>query len=136
MRERTQLETQIEGITKLERDVEDALTLIELGEMEEDEATIAEAEAAIKAVEAEAGRLQVESLLSGEADGNRHLSRDPSGRRRHREPGLGRDAAAHVHALGERRKFKVETLEIQDGEEGWDQVGDDQVSRATTPMAG
>jgi peptide chain release factor 2 len=68
MRERTQLETQIAGITKLERDVEDALTLIELGEMEEDEATIAEGEAAIKAVEAEAGRLQVESLLSGEAD--------------------------------------------------------------------
>ena len=33
MRERTQLETQIEGITKLERVVVDALTLIELGEM-------------------------------------------------------------------------------------------------------
>jgi len=49
MRERTSLEDQINGITKLERDLDDALTLIELGEMEEDEATVSEGEAAIKA---------------------------------------------------------------------------------------
>jgi peptide chain release factor 2 len=68
MRERTSLEDQINGIVKLERDLDDALTLIELGEMEEDEASITEGEVAIKAVEVEAARRQVETLLSGEAD--------------------------------------------------------------------
>ena len=68
MRERTSLETQIEGIIKLERELDDALTLIELGEMEGDDATVTEGEQAIKAVQDEAARLQVETLLSGEAD--------------------------------------------------------------------
>lgn len=116
MRERTALETQIEGITKLERDLEDALTLIELGEMEEDEATISEGESAIKTVQAEAARLQVESLLSGEADMlDTYLEI---------HPGAGgtesQDWAEMLFRMyrrwGERRKFKVETLDYQDGD--------------------
>ena len=39
-------------------------------------------------------------MLSGEADANDCLSRGPRRRRRHREPGLGQHADAHVHALG------------------------------------
>lgn len=117
MRERTALETQIEGITKLERDLDDALTLIELGEMEEDEATIAEGEGAIRAVQAEAARLQVESLLSGEADMlDTYLEI---------HPGAGgtesQDWAEMLLRMyrrwGERRKFKVETLDYQDGDQ-------------------
>lgn len=117
MRERTALETQIEGISKLERDLEDALTLIELGEMEEDEATISEGEAAIKAVQVEAARLQVESLLSGEADMlDTYLEI---------HPGAGgtesQDWAEMLFRMyrrwGERRKFKVETLDYQDGDQ-------------------
>ncbi|TCR66489.1 peptide chain release factor 2 [Bosea sp. BK604] len=116
MRERTALETQIEGITKLERDLDDALTLIELGEMEEDEATISEGESAISTVQAEAARLQVESLLSGEADMlDTYLEI---------HPGAGgtesQDWAEMLFRMyrrwGERRKFKVETLDYQDGD--------------------
>lgn len=116
MRERTALETQIEGITKLERDLEDALTLIELGEMEEDETTILEGESAISTVQAEAARLQVESLLSGEADMlDTYLEI---------HPGAGgtesQDWAEMLFRMyrrwGERRKFKVETLDYQDGD--------------------
>jgi peptide chain release factor 2 len=116
MRERTSLETQIEGILKLERDLDDALTFIELGEMEDDAASISEGEVGIKAVEVEAARLQVETLLSGEADMlDTYLEI---------HPGAGgtesQDWAEMLLRMyrrwGERRKFKVETLEYQDGD--------------------
>ena len=42
---------------------------------------------------------------------------DPSGRGRHRVAGLGRDAAAHVLALGRAHGFEVELLDYQPGEE-------------------
>ena len=116
MRERTQLETQIEGITRLERELEDALTLIELGEAEDDSDTVAEGEAAIRAVGDEAARLQVESLRSGEADQlDTYLEI---------HPGAGgtesQDWAEMLLRMyrrwGERRKLKVEVLDYQDGE--------------------
>ena len=63
MRERTSLEDQINGIAKLEGDLDDALTLIELGEMEADQASIEEGELAIKAVEVEAFVRRVQRQL-------------------------------------------------------------------------
>ena len=66
----------------------------------------------------------------------RHLSRDPCRRRRHREPGLGRDAAAHVCALGgARTATRSRVLEEHAGEEAGIKSATIQ-SRATTPMAG
>ena len=44
--------------------------LVELAEMEGDQAVLAEAEAALKRISEEAKRREIESLLSGEADGN------------------------------------------------------------------
>ena len=70
MQERTGLEDQLGGIGKLERELSDQLMLIELGEAEKDEGVIREAEAALKAMRAEAARRELEALLSGEADGN------------------------------------------------------------------
>src|SRR3954467_7554360 len=70
MRERTTLEDQINAIRRLEQELEDAATLIELGEAEGDEASVREGEEAIRALHAEAARRQVETLLSGEADSN------------------------------------------------------------------
>ena len=43
---------------------------IELGEAEGDDDVVAESEAALAALAAEAERMEVETLLSGEADGN------------------------------------------------------------------
>ena len=117
MRERTQLETQIAGITKLERDIEDALTLIELGEMEGDEATIVEGEAAIRTVEAEAGRLQVESLLSGEADMLDTYVEIHPGAGGTESQDWAEMLLRMYRRWGERRKFKVETLDYQDGDQ-------------------
>ena len=70
MRERQSLERSISVYQRLERDLEDAITLIELGESESDEATIHEGEAFLRRLAPEARRQEVEALLSGEADAN------------------------------------------------------------------
>jgi peptide chain release factor 2 len=116
MRERTSLEDQINGILKLERDLDDALTFIELGEMEDDAASIAEGEAGIKAVEVEAARRQVETLLSGEADMLDTYVEIHPGAGGTESQDWAEMLLRMYRRWGERRKFKVETLEYQDGD--------------------
>ena len=70
MRERRRLSTQIDGVKALERELDDALTLIELGEAEGDTAAAGEGEAALAKLAEQAGARQLETLLSGEADAN------------------------------------------------------------------
>ncbi len=70
MRERQALERQITAYKQMEQELDDAITLIELGEAENDEETIAEGEAALKLLRERAQRREVEALLSGEADAN------------------------------------------------------------------
>lgn len=70
MRERQQLENAIASLTKLEATLEDNVGLIELGEEEGDEEVITDAEKALQALRKETRVLEVETLLSGEADGN------------------------------------------------------------------
>ncbi len=70
MRERTRIETALARHAELERGVAENRELIALGEAEGDAEIVAEAEAALIALRARAGRLETESLLSGEADGN------------------------------------------------------------------
>src|SRR5512143_3182466 len=70
MREREALDDQLKAIGRIEQELEDQLTLIELGEAEKDDKTISEAEAALKRLKAEVARRELEALLSGEADAN------------------------------------------------------------------
>ncbi|NKC34438.1 peptide chain release factor 2 [Falsiroseomonas selenitidurans] len=70
MRERNRLAAQIEGVQKLERDVADALELIELAEAEGDAAIADAAVADMQRFAAEVKHREIESLLSGEADSN------------------------------------------------------------------
>ena len=70
MRERQRLDRALGGFHDLESRLEDALTLIELGEAEADEASVREAEQQIEALKAVCEKRQLESLLSGEADAN------------------------------------------------------------------
>jgi peptide chain release factor 2 len=70
MRERGRLSEQIDGVKRLERDVEDALGLIELAEAEGDADTANAATADLQRLAAEAKKREIESLLSGEADAN------------------------------------------------------------------
>jgi peptide chain release factor 2 len=70
MQGRTRLENAIKACRKLETEMNDHVELIEMGEAEGDEAVIAESEAALAALASEAERMEVETLLSGEADAN------------------------------------------------------------------
>ncbi|HME30656.1 MAG TPA: peptide chain release factor 2 [Pseudolabrys sp.] len=70
MRERDALDDQLKAIGRIEQELEDQLTLLELGEAEKDKKTIAEAEAALKRLKVEVTRRELEALLSGEADAN------------------------------------------------------------------
>lgn len=69
MQERTALENGLSVIGRIEQELEDQLTMIELGEAERDTKVVADAEAAIRALRADASRQEMEALLSGEADG-------------------------------------------------------------------
>ncbi len=70
MRERQALADAIATYERLERELTDNIELIELGEGEDDASIVADAETALKALHREAQKKQVETLLSGEADGN------------------------------------------------------------------
>src|SRR6266481_4283923 len=69
MQERTSLEEQLSALGRIEREVEDNVGLIELGEAENDAGVVGEAEAALKRLKGEVARRELEALLSGEADG-------------------------------------------------------------------
>jgi peptide chain release factor 2 len=117
MRERQQLADQIAAVMRIERTLNDNVELIALGEAEGDKAVIAEAEEQLRTLAAEAERRQIETMLSGEADGN--------------------DAYLEVHAgaggtesqdwalmlmrmytrWAEQSGYKVQILEYHDGEE-------------------
>jgi peptide chain release factor 2 len=70
MRERTHLANAVEAYRTMERELDDALTLAELGEAEGDAKSVDEAQAQLTALRDEAAKRELESLLSGEADQN------------------------------------------------------------------
>ena len=70
MRERQSLVDAIDTYEGIKQELADNLELIELGEMEEDEEVINDAEAALKAVAEKAAQKELEALLNGEADSN------------------------------------------------------------------
>ncbi|WP_156635379.1 peptide chain release factor 2 [Methylobacterium sp. Leaf123] len=117
MRERQELDEAVTAIKKLERDLDDGATLIELGEMEGDQASINEGEATIKAVEKEAASRQVETLLSGEADGFDTYLEVHAGAGGTESQDWANMLQRMYARWAERRKFKVEIVEMTDGEE-------------------
>ena len=68
MQERTSLVDALEGIGKVERELDDNVEMIALGEAENDDGVVVEAENALKALKKEVARRELEALLSGEAD--------------------------------------------------------------------
>jgi peptide chain release factor 2 len=117
MRERTRLADQIEGVQRLEQAVADAIELIELAEAEDDAATADAAVADLVSYAAEAKRREIESLLSGEADGNDAYLEVNAG-------AGGTEAQDWAEMLmrmymrwAERRGYKVQLTEQSEGEE-------------------
>ena len=70
MQERTALEEQLTALGRIAQELDDQLTMIELGEAEKDQKAVAEAEAALQNLKTEVSRRELEALLSGEADVN------------------------------------------------------------------
>ncbi|MER2266614.1 peptide chain release factor 2 [Methylobacterium oxalidis] len=117
MRDRTQLDEAVSAIKRLEQDLDDAHTLIELGEAEDDQGTIEEGERAVRAVEAEAARRQIESLLSGEADGFDTYLEVHSGAGGTESQDWANMLQRMYARWAERRKYKVDIVEWSEGEE-------------------
>ncbi|TVR98976.1 MAG: peptide chain release factor 2 [Rhodospirillales bacterium] len=70
MRERTRLDERVTGYDSLEHRLAETLELLELGEGEADAALVADAEETLIGLRDEAGRAEIQALLSGEADAN------------------------------------------------------------------
>ncbi len=70
MRERQVLLDKLNGVEAMERDLNDNVELIELGEMEGDDSVVADAESALRALKEKAAAKELEALLDGEADAN------------------------------------------------------------------
>ena len=117
MRERTQLEDRLGALAKFERELDDGVTLVELGEAEGDEATEQEGLAALRALKAEGDRRQLEALLSGEADGNDTYVEVHSGAGGTESCDWARMLLRMYVRWGERRGFDVEIIEETAGDE-------------------
>ena len=111
------LEDRLGSLAKIERDLEDATTLVELGEAEGDEATEAEGLAGLKALKAEGERRQLVALLSGEADSNDTYVEVHAGAGGTESCDWARMLMRMYVRWAERRKFDVEVVEETDGDE-------------------
>ena len=117
MRQRQQLESSIKSYQKLDRDLDDCVTLIELGEAEDDDATIAEGEEALKRLDEDAQRRSVEALLSGEADGNDTYVEVHAGAGGTESQDWAEMLTRMYSRWAEQRGYKVSLLEESPGEE-------------------
>lgn len=117
MRERQQLDDSINGVKRLEQQLTDNIELIEMGEEEGDEQVVKEAEDALKALKAESGKLQVEAMLSGEADGNDTYLEVHSGAGGTESQDWANMLLRMYIRWAEKQGFKVEVMEVHDGEE-------------------
>ena len=117
MREKTILETHIQSITELEDGLKEQVQMLELANDEKDEDLINETESSIQKLAVVAGKRQVESLLSGEADKNNCFVEIHSG-----AGGTeAQDWAAMLLRMytrwADQRGFKVELIDEAVGEE-------------------
>jgi peptide chain release factor 2 len=117
MRERTDLEERLGSLKRFERELDDAVTLVELGEMEDDSETEQEGLIMLRGLVAEAKRREIESLLSGEADRNDTFIEVHSGAGGTESCDWARMLERMYGRWAERRKFSVELIEETPGDE-------------------
>jgi len=117
MRERTELEDRLGALARFDAELEDAVTLVELGEAESDAETEQEGITQLKALKAEAERRQVEALLSGEVDANDTYIEVHSGAGGTESCDWARMLFRMYARWAERHKFKVEIVEETAGDE-------------------
>jgi len=117
MRERQDLETRIKQVRDMEAGIADNVGLIELGEEAGDADVVKDAEAALADLRGEAARMQIETLLSGEVDGNDAFLEIHAGAGGTESQDWANMLMRMYVRWAERHKFKVDTIEMHDGEE-------------------
>ncbi|MCK9553855.1 peptide chain release factor 2 [Aquamicrobium sp.] len=117
MRERQTLDDGISAVKSLTQSLADNLELIEMGEEEGDDSIVTEAEDALRAMRGEVKARQVETLLSGEADSNDTYLEIHAGAGGTESQDWASMLLRMYTRWAERRRFKVEVLEVHDGEE-------------------
>lgn len=117
MRERTELEDRLGSLAKFDRDLDDAVTLVELGESEGDAETETEGLGALRALLSEANRRQIDALFEGEADGNDTYLEVHSGAGGTESQDWARMLMRMYLRWAERHKYKVEVIDETQGEE-------------------
>src|SRR3954466_6473952 len=70
MRERQKLESSISSVSRVTNELTDATQLLEMAEAENDAGMVGDGEKSVLALAARAEQMRLESMLSGEADGN------------------------------------------------------------------
>ncbi len=117
MRQRQQMERAISGYRQLERDLDDAMTLIELGEEADDRGSISEGEAGLNRLVSEVKKREVEALLSGEADGNDTYLEIHAGAGGTESQDWASMLLRMYSKWAEERGFKVTVTDVSDGDE-------------------
>jgi peptide chain release factor 2 len=117
MRERTGLDNSITGLRAMEAELSDCLELIEMGEAEGDGDIVTEAESQIEALQVKLDRLRLETMLSGEADGNNCYVEIHAGAGGTESQDWAEMLLRMYARWSDRRKFKSELVEVSAGEE-------------------
>lgn len=117
MQERTRLENAINACRALETELTENVEMIELGEAESDSDIVAECEAALEALQQRAERMEVETLLSGEADANDAFIEVHAGAGGTESQDWASMLLRMYMRWAEKKGFKVTMIEQTDGEE-------------------
>ena len=117
MRQRQSLERSLGSFKRMAQELDDSLTLIELGEAEGDQATVDEAEAHLAKLESEVQQRSVEALLSGEADGMNTYLEVHAGAGGTESQDWASMLLRMYMRWAERRGFKVKLIDESPGEE-------------------
>jgi peptide chain release factor 2 len=117
MRQRDELDVQVSAVRRFQAGIRDNRELIELGEAEGDAEVVREAEDALEELLELARKAQIETLLSGEADSNDAYLEIHAGAGGTESQDWANMLLRMYTRWAERRKFKVEIMEVHPGEE-------------------
>jgi peptide chain release factor 2 len=116
MQERNGIEENLNSIARIERELDDNLTMIELGEAEGDGKVVAEAEEALRKLKGEVARAELAALLSGEADANDSYLEVHAGAGGTESQDWANILLRMYTRWAEQHRFKVEWIEETEGE--------------------
>ena len=117
MKERRRLEAAIGTVREISAQMADAIEFVELGEMENDEATVDEGIAALAALAERADADKVQALLAGEADGNDTYLEIHAGAGGTESQDWAEMLLRMYTRWAEKRGHKVDVIEYQAGEQ-------------------